>query len=155
MVRKSLRNQSWKCHFCQNLGGSPANGTGNWNGFEKKKKKILIEKVERMAMKNFFFCKNIEKLRSNPYSLLMTFCKIGKKPRIMLKKVWYFSRAKNKVICIEKWSEFSFWISRSPSKFQKLVRNSDSIKRISKLSSQIKVIKASSAQARLLVITSG
>ena len=132
---------------------------GKWHGklkwFWKKKEKNPHWKGWKNGHEKLFFLQKHRETEIKSRFLANDLLQNWKKPRIMLKKVWYFSRAKNKVICIEKWSEFSFWISRSPSKFQKLVRNSDSIKRISKLSSQIKVIKASSAQARLLVITSG
>ena len=36
MVGKSLRNKSWKCHFCQNLEGSTANFTESEMNLKRK-----------------------------------------------------------------------------------------------------------------------
>ena len=87
----------------------------------------------------------MEKPSSNPDSLPLTLytdlLQNWKHTRIMLKKVKYFSRAKKMLFALKSGQNFhSGWNSRSPSKSQNLVRNSDSNNRVSKLSSQIKVI---------------
>ena len=89
-VRKSLKNQSWKCHFCQHLGRSPVNVTGNWNVFEKNIKKSQLKRLKKWPWK-LFFDKNIEKLRPNPDSLLMTVCKWQ---QILQDRKWFWNKVK-------------------------------------------------------------
>ena len=104
MVRKSLRNQIWKCHFCQNPGGSTANFTESEMVF--KKKKIPKEEVERMGLKNLFFCQKHRETELKSWFLATNLLQNWKKTRIMLYKVWYFSRAKKMLFALKSGQNF-------------------------------------------------
>ena len=85
-VKKSLRNQIWKCHFCQNLGGLTANFTES---------EMVSKKLPKKRLKDWpwtlFFDKNIEKLRPSPDSLLMTVCKWR---QILQNLKWFWNKVK-------------------------------------------------------------
>ena len=72
-----------------------------WN-----KVKIPKKEVERMGMKNLFFCQKHREIELKFRFFTTDLLQNWKKPRIMLYKVWYFSRAKKMLFTLKSGQNF-------------------------------------------------